>query len=569
MLDEARRLATGAAGALLATLADRIAADLAVLDAAGDVPVQPVHGDLHVGQMLRSGDDIVVIDFDGDPVSTPPGGFDPVDGVERRPAMVDLAALVQSVDHVARVVAKYRPDLAAPLDEFITAATAAVIDAYGEIAAVEHPPAAAAAGDPGAARARVRRHRAPQLELRPGGGARRAVPMSWAPERLLEDVEAKPQMLRTLAAGLRQGSAWGDVQRQRGSVLLIGIGSSRYAAEVAARRLRRHGIAAVAESSAVAVPAPSSLNVVISAGGTSAETLAAAESLRVAGPVVALTNDRASPLAALADHVVTMDAGVEVSGVASRSFAATLVRLLELEAVLAGDTTLAPVASLVDRAADAVDDLLARRGEWLDDAVADVGRAGRHVAAVAARTLVVGDAGCTDAARGAAATGCWLRDRGVEPRRRLPDEDARLPGDRVRRITVGRPGRRLDDTARLDVLGGRRRAIRRGAWSAIDGDNDPDVALLAEVTVAELLATALRCRWLSACVDESDPNRVDSVYTDEVHARPATRSARPGRSSPASVVYGAARSAAVRRTAASCSGDATAEGAPPAVLPTS
>ena len=137
LLEEARRLATGAPGESLAMLAERIAADLAVLDAAEEVPVQPVHGDLHVGQMLRRGDDIVVIDFDGDPVSTPPGGFDPADGVERRTAMVDLAALVQSVDHVARVVAKYRPDLAAPLDVFVTAATAAVIDAYGEIAAVD------------------------------------------------------------------------------------------------------------------------------------------------------------------------------------------------------------------------------------------------------------------------------------------------------------------------------------------------------------------------------------------------------------------------------------------------
>jgi maltokinase len=137
LLDEARRLATGAAGEAQEILASSIAADLAVLDHADDVPVQPVHGDLHVGQMLRSGDDIVVIDFDGDPVSTPPGGFDPADGVERRSAMVDLAALVQSVDHVARVVAKYRPDLAAPLDEFVRAATAEVVDAYGEISPVD------------------------------------------------------------------------------------------------------------------------------------------------------------------------------------------------------------------------------------------------------------------------------------------------------------------------------------------------------------------------------------------------------------------------------------------------
>ena len=90
-------------------------------------PCSPCTATCTSARCCAAASDIVVIDFDGDPVSTPPGGFDPVDGVERRPAMVDLAALVQSVDHVARVVAKYRPDLAAPLDEFITAATAAVI----------------------------------------------------------------------------------------------------------------------------------------------------------------------------------------------------------------------------------------------------------------------------------------------------------------------------------------------------------------------------------------------------------------------------------------------------------
>ncbi len=241
----------------------------------------------------------------------------------------------------------------------------------------------------------------------------------------------------------------------------------------------------------MAEPSPSSLNVVISAGGTSAETLAAAESLHAAGPVVALTNDTASPLAGLADHVVPLDAGIEVSGVASRSFAATLVRLLELEAVLTG-ATLAPLASLVDRAADCrrrrADPprrLARRRG-------CRVGRTGWHLAAVAAGAVVVGDAGCADAPRGAASTGGRLRDRGVEPRRRVPDEDARLPGAGFHGLTVGRPGRRLDDSARFDVLGGRRSICpARLVSSATPATSDPDVALLAEVTVAELLAVAL------------------------------------------------------------------------------
>jgi maltokinase len=136
LLTEAQRVTTGEAGKRVELIADRIAVDIGILDDAGEVEVQPVHGDLHVGQMLRSGDAIVVTDFDGDPVSTAPR--DPADGVERRSAMVDLAALVQSVDHVARIVAKRRPHVAGPLDDFVAAATVAVVDAYAAIAPVNN-----------------------------------------------------------------------------------------------------------------------------------------------------------------------------------------------------------------------------------------------------------------------------------------------------------------------------------------------------------------------------------------------------------------------------------------------
>jgi glucosamine 6-phosphate synthetase-like amidotransferase/phosphosugar isomerase protein len=317
--------------------------------------------------------------------------------------------------------------------------------------------------------------------------------MSWAPERLLDDVEAKPDMLRSLAGGLRRRSAWSELvtDLDSASVLLVGIGSSRYAAEVAARRLRVRGISAIAESSSAVTLTPSALNVVISAGGTSAETLAAAVSLRAAGSVVAVTNDPFSTLAEVAHHVVTMDAGVEVSGVASRSFAATLVRLLELEVVLTGDAPLTSVASLVDRAADAVDDLLARRVDWLDDAVAEL----------------------------AGPDGTWL----LSPLERW---SSAMQGALMLREVPRRPavGCETGEWSHVDVYLTKSldyRAImftgspwdaqavdwmtQRGSafWSVggelsgavrvvrYAGDDDPDVALLAEVTVAELLASAL------------------------------------------------------------------------------
>jgi maltokinase len=55
----------------------------------------PIHGDLHVGQFLRWRDGLVVSDLDGNPLW--PG---PLEG----PPAKDVASLVQSLDHVGRIV---------------------------------------------------------------------------------------------------------------------------------------------------------------------------------------------------------------------------------------------------------------------------------------------------------------------------------------------------------------------------------------------------------------------------------------------------------------------------------
>ena len=59
-----------------------------------------VHGDLHVGQVLRHGDpvDYAVTDFDGNPVLAPG------DRSARQPAALDVAGMLASLDHVGRVV---------------------------------------------------------------------------------------------------------------------------------------------------------------------------------------------------------------------------------------------------------------------------------------------------------------------------------------------------------------------------------------------------------------------------------------------------------------------------------
>ena len=313
--------------------------------------------------------------------------------------------------------------------------------------------------------------------------------MSWEPQRLLEDVETKPAMLRGLATALRDGTGWPDLGRPR-AVLLLGIGSSRYAAEVAARRMRSQGIAATAESSSIARVTPiadDTLVVVISAGGSSAETLAAARAVSTSSRVIGLTNAPSSVLAEVVGWAVPMDAGEEVSGVASRTYTATLVRLLELEVLLTGGG-LGGLADSADAAAAAIDDLLAQRPSWLGEAVeALVGPDGTWLLAPLERS--------SSAMQGA------LMFREVPRRLAVGCETGEWSHVDVY-LTLGRDYRALVfagspwDAQATEwlrrrqstfwAIGGNLPGAARTLRYA--GDDDPIVALLAEVTVAELLA---------------------------------------------------------------------------------
>lgn len=103
-LAEARSLIDGVEGDRLDAHAGTIAATLSSLSEASSVALIPVHGDLHVGQILRSGaGSYLVTDFDGNPVAS---------GTERiapQPAAVDVAAMMQSLDHVGHVVVRRTP----------------------------------------------------------------------------------------------------------------------------------------------------------------------------------------------------------------------------------------------------------------------------------------------------------------------------------------------------------------------------------------------------------------------------------------------------------------------------
>lgn len=182
----------------------------------------------------------------------------------------------------------------------------------------------------------------------------------------LADIERAPRTMQELIPHL--GQAWSGIDRES-SIVLVGMGSSHYANSVAAARLRAAGVAASAVlASSDLRPSVSARDVVIvvSAGGSSPETVDAAQHYAGRCRMILLTNADAGPITSLADDVIPLMAGPEPGGVACRSFQHTLIRLLELEQVLRGEQGL---VGTVERAIESTSDLLDRRGQWLAPAL--------------------------------------------------------------------------------------------------------------------------------------------------------------------------------------------------------
>lgn len=312
------------------------------------------------------------------------------------------------------------------------------------------------------------------------------------PHLFAADLAAKPGYLHALADALQQQPDVWSALPEPARLIFVGMGSSHYAAAVAAARLRTGGFNAIAEiASSDLLPAPTNGDVVIavSAGGGSGETAAAIEHYRGRVPVALLTNTADTELARAVDVVVDMRAGFEAGGVACRSFQHTLIMLLALEDQLLGLGRNLP--DLLRKAAHATEDVASRSHDWLPIVRELVdGPDGVHVVAPARRlssaqqsALMLREGPRRVAV--ACETGDWSHvdvylTKTTDYRLLLLAgsrwEPELLQWVRERRATLVAVGADVSDA---------------GYSLRYAGDEDDDVRLLTEVTVCELLAADL------------------------------------------------------------------------------
>ncbi|MBO3746630.1 hypothetical protein J5X84_11185 [Streptosporangiaceae bacterium NEAU-GS5] len=88
-----------------------------------------IHGDLHVGQVLRWRDGYAVVDFDGNPTIVPPDGGSCAYGPFQPPER-DFAQLATSIEHVGQVAIKRRAADPGAITAWVAAARAAFAEAY-------------------------------------------------------------------------------------------------------------------------------------------------------------------------------------------------------------------------------------------------------------------------------------------------------------------------------------------------------------------------------------------------------------------------------------------------------
>ncbi len=316
------------------------------------------------------------------------------------------------------------------------------------------------------------------------------------PTEFLADLHRKPGALRSLADLLRSEDPWSALPLEPDRVVLLGMGSSAYAAGVAAARMRARGLVAVSElAGSDLLPAwgAGTLVVAISASGGSKETLDALGRVHPDATVVALTNTTSSELSARCALTVPMAAGVEEGGVACRSYQHTLALLMALEVHLTGGSR-EPVVAAVSGAAAATAHLLETADDWLPPVTRLLdGPSGTHVAAPA-RRLSSAQQSALMLREGPrrAAVACETGDWAHVDVYLTKNTDYRLLSFAGSAWDAGVLEWTLPRATVVVSVGGE---LEGAAYTLrYPGDGDDDVRLLAEVLVGELVAARL---WLA------------------------------------------------------------------------
>lgn len=273
-------------------------------------------------------------------------------------------------------------------------------------------------------------------------------------------------------------------------VVLMGMGSSYFAAHAAAVALRARGGDAHVELASAATPMPPSPDTIaigISASGASEETVEALRRHIGTSRTVAITNAPASAIAEGADAVLPLLCGEEAGGIACRSYLLTLA-VLQL---LCGTDP-----ASIRAAVPALEGIIGTTETWLDPLVTLLADGPAYVIAPWERlsSALQGALMLREAPRIAAdgcETGDWLHVdvylskhpgyRAILLRGSRYDESV-LDWARQRASSIVAVGAPIDDAVQT---------IR------YPGDSDPLVRLLAENTILELAACELWARRIS------------------------------------------------------------------------
>jgi trehalose synthase-fused probable maltokinase len=131
-LDEALAVLTGSERSRLSAIGPRMAGRFEALAGGGEVKVSRIHGDYHLGQLLKTSEGFSVIDFEGEPAR-------PL--AERRAPsspLRDVAGMLRSLDYAARTGSRQASDQEAGVP-WLKAARTAFLEGYGGIRAADRP----------------------------------------------------------------------------------------------------------------------------------------------------------------------------------------------------------------------------------------------------------------------------------------------------------------------------------------------------------------------------------------------------------------------------------------------